>query len=108
LGGQTPLGARLIQRAVREAVAVGRARGVALPQDEEARVLNQINSLPPAMQPSLLLDLLAGSPTEVDVLSGAIARFADEARLETPIHDAARLLLRSEVRSEDQLPRNLY
>jgi 2-dehydropantoate 2-reductase len=89
----TPLGARLIQRAVREAVAAGRARGVALPQDEEARILNQINSLPAPMQPSLLLDLQAGSPTEVDVLSGAIARFAEEKHIETPIHDAAAIAL---------------
>lgn len=89
----TSLGTRLLQRAVREAVAVGRARGVALPAGEEARVLNLINSLPPAMQPSLLLDLLAGSPTEVDVLSGAIARFAEESKIETPIHDLAALIL---------------
>lgn len=89
----TRLGAKLIERAVREAVAVGRARGVALPTDEEARVLNQINSLPPAMHPSLLLDLQAGSPTEVDVLSGAIARFAEEGGIETPIHDAAAIAL---------------
>jgi len=89
----TPLGAKLIQRAVREAVAVGRARGIALPEDEEARVVNSINSLPASSQPSLLLDLLAGSPTEVDVLSGAIARFAEESKIETPIHDAAAIAL---------------
>ena len=89
----TPLGARLIERAVREAVAVGRARGIALPPDEEARVLKQINSIPAASEPSLLLDLKAGSPTEVDVLSGAIARFAAESKIETPIHDAATLIL---------------
>jgi 2-dehydropantoate 2-reductase len=89
-----PLGARLIERAVREAVAVGRARGIALSPDEVARVLNQINSIPATTQPSLLLDLLAGSPTEVDVLSGAIARFAEESKIETPIHDAAALIIR--------------
>src|SRR5258705_1017311 len=89
----TALGARLIERAVREAVAVGRARGIALPEDEEARVMNSINSLPASSQPSLLLDLLAGSPTEVDVLSGAIARFADEEKIETPGHDTAAIAL---------------
>ena len=89
----TPLGARLIERAVREAVAVGRARGVALPADEEARVLNSINSLPASMHPSLLLDLQAGSKTEIDVLSGAIARFAAQDGVETPIHDAAAVAL---------------
>jgi ketopantoate reductase len=45
------------------------------------------------MHPSLLLDLQAGSPTEVDVLSGAIARFAEQAKIETPIHDAAAIAL---------------
>jgi 2-dehydropantoate 2-reductase len=90
---ESSLGVRLLERAVREAVAVGRSRGVPLPEDEEQRVLNLINSLPPTMQPSLLLDLLAGTPTEVAVLSGAIARFAEEARLETPIHDLAAIAL---------------
>ena len=65
------------------------ARGIDLPEDEEARVMNSINSLAASTQPSLLLDLLAGSPTEVDVLSGAIARFAEQEKIETPIHDAA-------------------
>jgi 2-dehydropantoate 2-reductase len=89
----TSLGRRLLQRAVGEAVAVGRSRGVPFPETEEGRVLSLINSLPPTMQPSLLLDLLAGTPTEVAVLSGAIARFAEESRLETPIHDLAAIAL---------------
>jgi ketopantoate reductase len=55
--------------------------------------MNSINSLPATSQPSLLLDLLAGSPTEVDVLSGAIARFAEEGGIETPIHDSAAIAL---------------
>jgi 2-dehydropantoate 2-reductase len=88
-----PLGARLLERAVREAVAVGRARGIALSPDEEARVLSQIKSIPATTQPSLLLDLKAGSPTEIDILSGAIARFAEESKIDTPIHDAAAFIL---------------
>lgn len=90
---ESPLGRRLLQRAVRETVAVGRARGVSLPEDEEQRVLNLINSLPATIQPSLLLDLQAGAPTEVAVLSGAISRFAEEGGLETPIHDLAAMAL---------------
>ena len=85
----TPLGRRLIERAVREAAAVGRARGVALPDDEEARVLALIASLPAAMTPSFLLDLQAGGPTELDVLSGAVARFAAAAGIDAPVHDTA-------------------
>ena len=89
----TALGRRLVERAVREAVAVGRARGVALPADEESRVLALLESLPPAMRPSLLLDLEAGGRTEVDDLSGAVARFAAEAGIETPVHDTAAVAL---------------
>ena len=37
---ENPLGARLLDRAVREAVAVGRARGVALREDEEEQTLS--------------------------------------------------------------------
>lgn len=85
----TALGRRLIERAVREAVAVGRARGVALPADEEARVLALVVSLPAAMKPSFLLDLEAGGRTELDVLSGAVVRFADQAGIDTPVHDTA-------------------
>jgi 2-dehydropantoate 2-reductase len=83
------LGRRLVERAVREAAAVGRARGVALPADEEARVLALIDSLPAAMTPSFLRDVEAGGRTELDVLSGAVAGFAEEAGIETPVHDAA-------------------
>ena len=90
---ETALGRRLIERAVREAVAVGRARGVALPEDEEARVLGLVDSLPAAMKPSLLLDLETGGRTELDVLSGAVARFAAEVAIETPIHDTAAAVL---------------
>lgn len=86
---ETRLGRRLLERAVGEAVAVGRASGVRLPDDEAARVLALIESLPAGMRPSLLLDLDAGSRTEVDVLSGAVARLGGELGLDTPVHDSA-------------------
>lgn len=88
-----PLGAQLIQRAVSEAVSVGRARGVALRADEEAQVVARINELASSVEPSLLLDLRSGSRTEVDVLSGAISRFGDLAGIDTPVHDTAALAL---------------
>jgi 2-dehydropantoate 2-reductase len=86
---ETPLGRLLIERAVREAVAVARSRGVALFDDEEARILRFIHSVPAAMKPSLLLDLEAGGPTEIDDFSGAIARLGREGGIETPAHDTA-------------------
>jgi 2-dehydropantoate 2-reductase len=83
-----PLGRRLLQRAVQEAVDVARARGIPLPDDETARVVGAIDALPPGTKPSFLLDLESGGPTELDVLSGAVSRYADEAGTSAPIHDA--------------------
>jgi 2-dehydropantoate 2-reductase len=84
---EAPGGRRLIARAVQEVVAVARARGVALPDDESPRTCAYIDTLPAAMKPSFLLDLESGGPTELGTLSGAIARFAADAGIECPIHE---------------------
>jgi len=87
---EAPGGHRLIKRAVGEVVAVARARGVPLPEDEAARTSAYIiDTLPPSMKPSFLLDLESGGPTELDTLSGAVARFAAEAGIECPVHETA-------------------
>src|SRR2546430_2672900 len=52
-------------------------------------VVGVIGGLPSAMKPSFLVDLGAGGPTELDILSGAVSRFAEEAGIATPIHDTA-------------------
>jgi 2-dehydropantoate 2-reductase len=86
---EAPLGKLLLERAVREVLAVARARGVPLADDEEAKILAFIDSLGGGMKPSFLLDLEAGGPTELDDLSGAVARLGREAGVETPVHDTA-------------------
>jgi len=84
-----PGGKRFIERAVSEVVAVARARGVRLPDDEAPRTCAYFDTLPAAMKPSFLLDLESGGRTELDTLSGAVARFAANAGVETPVHDTA-------------------
>jgi 2-dehydropantoate 2-reductase len=85
----TPLGHLLIERAVGEVVAVARARGVALDADEEEKVVRIIDRMPETMKPSFLLDLESGGPTELDDLSGAVARLGRLAGIETKVHDTA-------------------
>lgn len=85
----TPLGHALIERAVAEIAAVGRARGVAIPADQEAATLQRIDSSPGSMKPSFLLDVERGGPTELDVLSGAVARMGRATGVPTPVHDTA-------------------
>ena len=89
-----PLGHRLLQRAVQEVVDVARARGIQLAPDETAQVVGAIDALPPATKPSFLLDLEAGGPTELDILSGAVSRYAEESGVTTPVHDTATAALR--------------
>jgi 2-dehydropantoate 2-reductase len=83
------LGRLLIERALREVLAVARARGVALAGNEEAEILRFVDSLPDPIKPSFLLDLESGGPTEIDDLSGAVSRLGRQAGVETPVHDVA-------------------
>jgi 2-dehydropantoate 2-reductase len=85
----TVLGHQLIERAVREVVSVARARKIALADDEAERTIKNMDVLPEAMKPSLLIDLEAGRPTEIDDLSGAVSRLGKAAGVETPVHDTA-------------------
>ena len=82
-----------MQRAIEEIVAVAGARGIRLPAGEVARVMGVIDGLPPGTKPSFLLDLEAGGPTELEILSGAVSRFAEAAGIAAPIHDTAAVAL---------------
>ncbi|HEY0780455.1 MAG TPA: ketopantoate reductase family protein [Gemmatirosa sp.] len=83
------LGRLLIERAVAEIVAVGRAHGVAMDPDIGADTVAAIDALPAEMRPSFLADLERGGPTELDVLSGAVSRFGRRYSVPTPVHDTA-------------------
>ncbi len=84
-----PHGKLLLLRAVREVLAVARARGLSLADDEESKILAFIDGLGGGMKPSFLLDLESGGPNELDDLSGAVARIGREVGVETPVHDTA-------------------
>lgn len=86
---EAPLGHLMIERALAEVLAVGRALGVALGEEDGGPILAFIGSLPPQIKPSFLLDLESGGPTEIDDLCGAVARLGRRAGIETPVHDTA-------------------
>jgi 2-dehydropantoate 2-reductase len=88
-----PLGRRLLQRAVQEVIDVARAHGIQLPAEESAQVVGAIDALPPGTKPSFLLDLEAGGPNELDILSGAVSRYAQAVGISTPIHDTVTAVL---------------
>jgi 2-dehydropantoate 2-reductase len=84
-----PLGRLLITRGIEELVAVGKAAGVGLADDEVARTVAAIDALPAAMRPSFLADLERGGPAELDVLSGTVSRLGRVHGVLTPVHDTA-------------------
>ena len=81
-----PLGRLLLERAIAEVLAVARARDITLADNEISRILEFCDSLPETNKPSLLRDLEAGRPTEIEDLSGAVSRMGRSLGVETPIH----------------------
>jgi 2-dehydropantoate 2-reductase len=84
---EAPLGPLLLERAAGEIAAVARARGIALPVEEEGGVLARLAALPGELKPSFLLDLDRGGPNELDILSGAVSRYGRACGVATPVHD---------------------
>jgi 2-dehydropantoate 2-reductase len=73
---------------VREAAAVGRAMGVHLPKNLEARIVEFASGIAPAMKSSMLVDLENGRRLELDWLTGAVARLGPEHGVDTPVSSA--------------------
>jgi 2-dehydropantoate 2-reductase len=69
-----------------EALAVARARGMALPEEFAAATLARTDQLPATMKSSMLEDLERGKRLELAWLSGAIVRMGVELGVPTPVH----------------------
>jgi 2-dehydropantoate 2-reductase len=77
----------LFERGIAEAAAVGRARGVALPPDLEAKMLKATRNFPPEMRPSMAVDLLRGNRLELPWLAGKVVALGRELGVPTPTYD---------------------
>ncbi len=75
-----------LEDAMREAWAVGRARGIALADDFVAQQMVFADGLPAEMKSSMLNDLVAGNRLEAQWLSGAVARMTKEAGTSAPVN----------------------
>jgi 2-dehydropantoate 2-reductase len=84
----TEIGRDVFIAAMREVIAVGRARGIALGDDLIEKQLKFFNEMPETMKASMLVDLEAGKPLEAPWLSGAVARLGRESGVPTPVNDA--------------------
>jgi 2-dehydropantoate 2-reductase len=77
----------LLERAMREVLAVARAHGVALPDDAVEETLAFTDSLPVEGTTSMQRDIIAGRPSELESQSGAVVRLGQEKGVEAPVHD---------------------
>lgn len=77
---------RMLEDAIGEAFAVGRAQSVRMPEDAPARTMALIDGMPPEGTTSLQRDIAAGRPSELDDLVGAVVRLGEAAGVETPLH----------------------
>jgi 2-dehydropantoate 2-reductase len=76
----------LLERGMQEIAAVGRARGVALPDEAIPKTLAVLDALPPGGTTSLQRDIEAGKPSELEAWNGAVVRLGAAAGVETPLH----------------------
>lgn len=92
---QDPVAGEVVQAAIAETVRVARARGIKLPGDIEASVLQALNFVVhPDAKASQLIDLERGRPLELEWLSGAIHHMGKAAGVPTPVHSTTYAALR--------------
>jgi 2-dehydropantoate 2-reductase len=78
-----------------EAIAVGRAEGAKLADDEAARVLATLFTFAGELGTSMYFDRLANRPLEIEALNGAIVAAGERRRIPTPLNRALLALLRA-------------
>jgi 2-dehydropantoate 2-reductase len=80
---------------VREAVAVARAEGAKLADDEAEAALAMLFTFPPEAGTSMYFDRMAGRPLEHEAKTGAIVAAGERHGIPTPINRALLALLRA-------------
>jgi 2-dehydropantoate 2-reductase len=90
--GNEALG-EVFRAAVAEAAALGKARGINLPETIADDTWATVQQMPPMMRASTAIDLEKGRPLEVDWLSGAVDRLSRAAGLDAPVNRILHALL---------------
>ncbi|SFK24808.1 ketopantoate reductase [Desulfomicrobium apsheronum] len=85
----------LMTKAVDEAVTVARAMGVRLPNDAPLEKVRRVCAMTSGNQSSMLQDILAGRPTEIDVINGAVVREGAKTGIPTPVNQMLTELIRA-------------
>jgi 2-dehydropantoate 2-reductase len=77
---------RMLEDAIGEVVAVGRAKAVDLPGHVVTETLSFIDALPATATASMQRDLMEGRPSELEAQTGAVVRLGAAAGVSTPVN----------------------
>jgi len=77
-----------------EAMAVGKASGVALPADHGRELERSVETFSPAMKASMANDLERGNRLELDWLAGTVVALGRKLGVPTPTSDAVYAILK--------------
>lgn len=78
-----------------EVFAVAQAKGIHLAFDDPVAYARAFGETIPGARPSMLLDVLAGRPCEIDVINGAIPPAARSVGLEAPVNATITALVKA-------------
>jgi len=87
----------LFLAACREVIAIGRAKGIALPSDALEKTIDFLGHAPPAMKASMALDLERGNRLELPWLNGKVVELGKALNVPTPVHAVLYALLKPYV-----------
>ena len=76
----------MAEEGLREVVAVARARGVDLEENQVTKVMEGFDAAPADGTASMQRDVMAGRPSELEAQSGAVVRLGSDAGVPTPVH----------------------
>jgi 2-dehydropantoate 2-reductase len=90
---ENPYAWSIASRCAQETLDVGRARGVRLEIDDAAAYVREYGLKIAGARPSLLLDLLAGKPTEVEWINGSVPRVGADVGVPAPVNELVTTLV---------------
>lgn len=77
----------MLMHSMEEAAAVGRARGVPLPENIVTDIMARIDAIAPDVTASMQKDIMAGRPSELEAQNGAVVRMGHELKIPVPTHE---------------------
>jgi len=95
----------LLVDAMQEVAAVGRAQGVAIPEDAVDRLMGLLPNYPPTARSSMADDLEAGRRLELESLTGTVVRLGRESGVPTPVNRVMYAALKSYADGQPRMPR---